>query len=171
MKQIRLDNFHKCFSLSCFLTPSYHPPYRTKGKTAVRVVFKMSKDESWCESLKLAKSSESDWVNGWSAFLYRSFVRLCVWLKVSGGAMVVTPSSPHPPYEQLLPLPTPCLRYFWKDPLMTPHHPTSSILHCYPLPIHHPSPPPLKILIIHFVSSHWLLKQKQDTRRGQFLLK
>ena len=35
---------------------------------------------------------------------------------------------------------------------MTPHHPTSSIFHCYPLPIHHPSPPPLKILIIHEVT-------------------
>ena len=35
-------------------------------------------------------------------------------------------------------------------PTPTPHHPTSSILHCYPLPIHHPFPP-LKSLIIHFV--------------------
>ena len=44
------------------------------------------------------------------------------------------------PYEKVLPLPTPCfLRCFWKDPLMT--HPTSSIFHCYPLPIHHPFPP------------------------------
>ena len=34
--------------------------------------------------------------------------------------------------------------------LSTPHHPTSSIFHCYPLPIHHPCfPSPLKILIIH----------------------
>ena len=54
----------------------------------------------------------------------------------------------NPPYEQLLPLPTPFLRRFWRDPLMTPHHPTSSIFHCYPLPVHHPSPL-LKILIIH----------------------
>ena len=39
--------------------------------------------------------------------------------------------------------PLPVLRRFWKDPLMTstPYHPTSSILHCYPLPIHHPFPP------------------------------
>ena len=48
------------------------------------------------------------------------------------------------PYEQLLPLPTPCFKMFLEDPLMTPtpHHPTSSIFHCYPYPIHHPSPPP-----------------------------
>ena len=33
---------------------------------------------------------------------------------------MVTPSNPPPPYEQLLPLPTPCFKMFWKDPLMTP---------------------------------------------------
>ena len=61
-----------------------------------------------------------------------------------GGDTFETPS----PYEQLLPLPTPVLRCFWKDPLMTPHHPTSSTFHCYPPP--HPPPlPPLTILIIH----------------------
>ena len=43
------------------------------------------------------------------------------------------------PYEQLLPLPLPCFKNcFWKDLLMTPHHPTSSIFHRYPPPIHHP---------------------------------
>ena len=55
------------------------------------------------------------------------------------------------PYEQLLPLPTPCFKTFLERPFNdppTPHHPTSSILHCYPLPIHHPFPP-LKILIVH----------------------
>ena len=48
------------------------------------------------------------------------------------------------------------LRCFWKDPLMTPTPPTSSIFHCNPLPIHNPSllknfnctlkyhPPPLR---------------------------
>ena len=56
-----------------------------------------------------------------------------------GGDTFKSPS----PYEQLLPLSTPVLRCFWKDPLMTPT-PTSSILHCYPLP--HPPPlPPIKI--------------------------
>ena len=35
--------------------------------------------------------------------------------------------------------------------LERPHHPTSSILHCYPFPIHHPFP--LKMLILHIVNS------------------
>ena len=60
------------------------------------------------------------------------------WGEGRGGDTFKTPS----PYEQLLPLPTPCFKMFLEDPLMTPHHPTSSIFHCYPLPIHHPSPPP-----------------------------
>ena len=64
-------------------------------------------------------------------------------IKIFRGAGVVTPSKPPPPNEQFLPLPTPCFKMFWKDPLMTPHphHPTSSTFHCYPLPIHHPFPP------------------------------
>ena len=45
------------------------------------------------------------------------------------------------PYEQFLPLPTPCFKMFLERSLNDPHHPTSSIFHCYP-------PPPLKILII-----------------------
>ena len=47
---------------------------------------------------------------------------------------MVTPSKPPPPYEQLLPLPTPCFKMFLERSLNdpTPHHPTSSILHCYP---------------------------------------
>ena len=57
-----------------------------------------------------------------------------------GGAGMVTPSVLPPPYKQFLGLPTPILRCFWKDFLMTPipYYPTSSIFHCYP----HPSPPP-----------------------------
>ena len=43
-----------------------------------------------------------------------------VQLKFFWGAGLVTSSKPPPPYEQLLPLPTPVLRGFWKDPLMTP---------------------------------------------------
>ena len=31
----------------------------------------------------------------------------------------MTPSKPPPHYEQLLPLPTPCFKMFWEDPLMT----------------------------------------------------
>ena len=72
--------------------------------------------------------------------------RSCVWLKFSGGQGWWDLQNPPPPCEQLLPLPTPCFKMFWKDPLTTPT-PTSSIFHCYPLPIHHPFP--LKILIIH----------------------
>ena len=51
--------------------------------------------------------------------------------------------NPLPPTNNFCLYPPPVLRCFWKDPLMTlhPHHPTSSILHCYPLPIHNPSPP------------------------------
>ena len=66
MQQMCLDNFHNCFSLTCFLTPGHHSPCRTKGKNAARVVFKMLKFWSWSESLQLAKSS--NWVNGWSRF-------------------------------------------------------------------------------------------------------
>ena len=57
-----------------------------------------------------------------------------------GGGRVGDTFKTLSPYQQLLPLPAPVLRCFWKDPLMTPHHPTSSIFHCYPLPIHHASP-------------------------------
>ena len=87
----------------------------------------------------------------------RVLFALCM-IKIFGeGEGVMTPSKPSPPYEQLLPLPTPCSEIFLERSLNDPHphHPTSSIFHCYPLPIHHPSPPPppLKILIIHFLSS------------------
>ena len=67
-----------------------------------------------------------------------------------GGAGVVTPLKPLPPTNNFCLYPPPVLRGFWKDPLMTPHHPTSSTFHCYPPP--HPQPlPPLKILIMHMV--------------------
>ena len=49
--------------------------------------------------------------------------------------------KPPPPTNNFCLYPPPVFRCFWKDPLMTPHHPTSSILHCYPLPIHYPFPP------------------------------
>ena len=53
--------------------------------------------------------------------------------------------KPQSPYEQLLPLPTPCFKMFLKRSLMTPtpHHPTSSIVHCYP-PSPFTTPPPPK---------------------------
>ena len=57
-------------------------------------------------------------------------------------------------YEQLSPLPTPVLRCFWIDLLMNPHHPTSSIFHCYPSPSTTPSPP-IKMFLwcLQYVSS------------------
>ena len=63
-------------------------------------------------------------------------------IKIFRGAGVVKTSKPLPPTNNFCLYPPPVLRCFWKDPLMTPypHHPTSSILHCYPLPIHHPFP-------------------------------
>ena len=51
--------------------------------------------------------------------------------------MLKTPPS----YKQLLPLPTPVFKMFLERSLNDPHHPTSSIFHCYPLPIHHSFPP------------------------------
>ena len=66
---------------------------------------------------------------------------LCMIKTFQGGRGDDTFKTPSP-YEQLLPLPTTCFKMFWKDSLMIPHHPTSSIFHCYPLPIHHPYPPP-----------------------------
>ena len=61
---------------------------------------------------------------------------------------MVTPPNPLPPTNNFCLYPPPVFRCFWKDPLMTPHYPTSSILHCY-----HPFPPPLKILIVHILTN------------------
>ena len=63
-----------------------------------------------------------------------------------GGDTFKTPSPP-PPTNNFCPYPTPVLRCFLERFLNDPYHSTSSILHCYPLPIQHPFPP--KILIIH----------------------
>ena len=69
--------------------------------------------------------------------------KYCVWLKFSGGGRGGdTSKAPSPPTNNFCLYPPPVFRCFWKDPLMTPHHATSSILHCYPLAIHHPFPPP-----------------------------
>ena len=66
-------------------------------------------------------------------------------LKFSMGAGVVTPSKPPLPYNNFFLYP-PLFIMFLKNPVMTPHLPTSSIFHCYhSLPL-----PPLKSLIIHF---------------------
>ena len=69
----------------------------------------------------------------------------CVYVKIfhggRGGDTFKTPS----PYNNFFLYP-PLFIMFLKNPVMTPHLPTSSIFHCYhPLPL-----PPLKSLIIHF---------------------
>ena len=46
-------------------------------------------------------------------------------IKIFRGAGVVTPSKPPPPYEQLLPLTTPCFKMFLERSLKTPHSPTT----------------------------------------------
>ena len=79
-----------------------------------------------------------------------------------GGRGGDTFKTPFPPMNNFCLYPPPVLRSFWKDPLMTPHtphHPTSSIFHCYPPP--HP-PPPLKILIIHYGVSNDLAKWRNQ---------
>ena len=57
-------------------------------------------------------------------------------IKIFRGAGMVKPSEPPPPTSNFCFYPLPVLRCFWKDLLMTarPHHPTSSIFHCYPFP-------------------------------------
>ena len=70
-----------------------------------------------------------------------------------GGAGVVTPSKPPPPYEQLLPLPIPYFKMFLERSLNDPPPPTTPLQASFtatPHPIHHPFPP-LKILIIHML--------------------
>ena len=63
--------------------------------------------------------------------------------RTAGGGMM-TPSKPPPPTRKLLPLPTPVLKCFWKDPLMIPSTPTTPLQASFtadPLSIHHPSHP------------------------------
>ena len=73
-------------------------------------------------------------------------------IKIFWGAGVVTPSKPPSPTNNFCLYP-PCFKMFLERSLNDPHphHPTSSIFHCYPS--HHPPPlpppSPLKILIIH----------------------
>ena len=73
---------------------------------------------------------------------YQLATRKCM-IKVFGeGGRGTDTFKPPPLCEQLLPLPTPCFKMFLERSLNDTQHPTSSILHCYPLPIHHPFPPP-----------------------------
>ena len=63
-----------------------------------------------------------------------------------GGDTLKTPS----PYEQLLPLLTPCFKMFLERSLNDPHPPPPHFKHLSLLPPPHPPPlPPLKILIVH----------------------
>ena len=95
---------------------------------------------------------------------------LCI-IKLFRGAGVVTPPSPprttfaftHLPFKMFL-------ERSLNDP--HPHHPTSSIFHCYPPP--HPPPlpsPPQKILIIHLDSCTVMFSGFLDAVIKQFLSK
>ena len=58
-----------------------------------------------------------------------------------GGAGVVRPSKPPPPYQQLSPLPTLCFRMFLERSLNDPHPlstPLQASFTATPFPIHHP---------------------------------
>ena len=68
-------------------------------------------------------------------------IPMCMIKIFRGGRGGDTFKPPLPPTNNFYLYPPPVLRCLWKDPLMTPHHPTSSILHRYLLPIHHPFPP------------------------------
>ena len=59
-----------------------------------------------------------------------------------GGAGVVTPSNPPPPYEQLLPLPVPCFMMFLEGSLNDPPPPPPHFKHPSLLPPPHPPPLP-----------------------------
>ena len=68
-------------------------------------------------------------------------------IKIFWGAWVVTLSKPPPPYEQLLPLPTPCFKMFLERSLNDPPPPTTPLQASFtatPHPIHHSFPPPPK---------------------------
>ena len=67
-----------------------------------------------------------------------------------GGAGVVTPSKPPPPYEQLLPLPTPYFKMFLERSLNDSPPPTTPLQAPFTAtPSPSTTPSPLKILIIH----------------------
>ena len=58
-----------------------------------------------------------------------------------GCAGVMTPSKLPPPYEKILPLPTPYFKMFLERSLNDPYHSISSIFYCYPSPSTNPFPP------------------------------
>ena len=68
-------------------------------------------------------------------------------IKIFRGAGVVTPSKPPPPYEQLLPLPTPCFKMFLERSLNDPPVPTTPLQASFtatPTPSTTSSPPQKK---------------------------
>ena len=84
------------------------------------------------------------------SFIDMSFIRIRelhhIWcmIKIFRGGKVVTPSKPPPPYEQLLPLPTPCFKKFLERSLNDPHPPPPNFKHLSllpPSPSTTPSPP------------------------------
>ena len=91
-------------------------------------------------------------------------------IKIFRGAGVVTPSKPPPPMNNFCLYPPPVLKMFLERSLNDPHphHPTSSIFHCYPHPIHHPFPP-LKISIIHIAVSEADLLSVYTAREAERL--
>ena len=79
-----------------------------------------------------------------------SINHISVGLKFSGGRGGDTFKTPSP-YEQLLPLPTPCFKMFLEKSLYDPH-PTTPLQASFtaaPFLIYHPPPP--KILLIHLL--------------------
>ena len=64
---------------------------------------------------------------------------------------MVTPQTPLSPYEQLLPLPTPCFKMFLERSLNDPHPTTPLQASFTATPSPSTTPSPLKILIIHLV--------------------
>ena len=84
-----------------------------------------------------------------------------VWLKFSGGQGWWYLQNP-PPLRTTFAFTHPCFKMFLDRSLNDLHHPTSSILHCYPPPHPPPLPPPLKILIIHKLLQHIKMQSLQS---------
>ena len=80
-------------------------------------------------------------------------------IKIFRGGRGSDTFKPPPPYEQLLPLPTPCFKMFLEGSLNDPHPPPPHFKHPSLLPPPHPPPlpPQKKLLIIHQVRSVYFL--------------
>ena len=102
----------------------------------------VSKKRVMSKILDLSFSSEQLLLK--SVILHLSSVRL----KFSGGAGVVTPSKPLPPTNNFCLYPSPVLRWFWRDPAMTPPPHFNHLSLLPPCPFTTPIPL-IKSLIIH----------------------